>query len=151
MPNRSAKKRVWLIDSSPEQAAHASVLSRLGYTTIRGSTWSSAEVSKLKHSPPSAVVIELSRTPSRGRDIALAIRSHTAMLSVPIVLAGGNDAAVSQVRTLMPDATVSDWEGIEAALTDAIANPPRGASGNPFSPPMPDKNCRRNSESKTAL
>lgn len=127
MPNRSGQNRVWLIDFSPEQAAHAYALEQLRYAVTRGSKWNSAEISELKNSPPSAVIIDLSRTPSKGRDVALAIRSHASMLPVPIVLAAGDEVAVSRFRTLIPDATASDWDSIRTALTNAIANPPRGA------------------------
>ena len=48
-----------------------------------------------------AVVIDLSRLPSQGRDLALAIRERKATRSLPIVFLEGDRAKVERIRTLL--------------------------------------------------
>lgn len=77
-----------------------------------------------KLDPPSAVVIDLSRAPSLGRDIAAGIRSRKATRHIPVIFAGGDPEKVAGIRELLPDAVYTSWEGIRGALRQAIAHPP---------------------------
>jgi hypothetical protein len=78
----------------------------------------------LREDPPDAIVIDLSRVPSQGRDMAVGLRRHGATRNVPLVFAGGDPNKVARVRDLLPDAIYTTWAGIEASLADAIAHPP---------------------------
>ena len=73
---------------------------------------------------PAAVVIDLGRLPSQGRDIAVGLRAHASTRRVPIVFVGGDPVKVAQVRARLPDAVYTAWEEIEGALAQAIAEPP---------------------------
>lgn len=71
-----------------------------------------------------AVVIDLGRLPSHGRDIGLHLRERKATRHVPLLFAGGDPQKVERVRELLPDAAYAPWSDIGSALRDAIANPP---------------------------
>ncbi len=77
----------------------------------------------LRDDPPDAVVVDLSRIPSQGRDVAVGLRVHKATRHVPLVFAGGAPEKVDRVRELLPDAVYTTWEGIDVPLARAIAQP----------------------------
>jgi hypothetical protein len=78
----------------------------------------------LRDNPPEAVVVDLSRIPSQGRDMALGLRLHKATRHVPLVFVGGASKKVDRIRELLPDAVYTTWEEIDASLAQAIAQPP---------------------------
>jgi hypothetical protein len=78
----------------------------------------------LETTAPDAIVIDLSRLPSQGRDFALLIRKRKGTRHFPLIFVGGVPAKVARVRELLPDAIYSSWEQIGNALAEAIANPP---------------------------
>lgn len=83
--------------------------------------------------PPAAVLIDLSRLPSHGREVALALRQTKATARLPIVFVGGEPAKVEATRAKLVDAVFCDWSDCEAALARAIRAPapaplPRDAS-----------------------
>ena len=78
----------------------------------------------LRADPPNAIVVDLSRVPSQGRDMALGLRKHGATRHVPLVFVGGEPDKVARVKDLLPDAAYTMWEEIVAAVNHAIAIPP---------------------------
>ena len=78
----------------------------------------------LREHPPAAVVIDLTRVPSAGRDVALTLRTSKATRRVPVVFVEGDPAKVSGIRKLLPDATYTTWSRIRTDLKRAIASPP---------------------------
>jgi len=83
------------------------------------------ELRQIRSSPPDAVVIDLSRVPSRGREIAYSLRSAKATRPLPIVFVAGEPEKVERTRQLIPDAIYTTWARIKTALPRAIANPPK--------------------------
>ena len=79
---------------------------------------------QLKAKPPDAVVIDLTRLPSHGRDVAMGLRVTKATRHVPIVFVEGAPDKVERVRQLLPDAVYTTWKGIGNSLKRAIAQPP---------------------------
>jgi CheY-like chemotaxis protein len=71
---------------------------------------------KLSDDPPDAVVIDLSRLPSHGREVATSIRMRKSTRSIPLVFVGGETDKVEIVRSLFPDAIYTDWEGLLQTL-----------------------------------
>ena len=69
-----------------------------------------------------AVVIDLGRLPSHGRDIGLYLRERKSTRHVPLLFAGGDSQKVERIRELLPDATYASWSDIDSALKDAISN-----------------------------
>ncbi len=80
---------------------------------------------RLRRDPPAGVVIDLSRLPSQGRDLAVGLRAHGATRRIPIVFVGGDPAKVALIRERLPDAVYTTWEQIEVDLAQAIAAPPQ--------------------------
>jgi hypothetical protein len=78
----------------------------------------------IRSGAPDAVVIDLTRMPSHGREVAVWIRGTKAMRHIPIVFAGGEPEKVAAIRQMIPDATYTEWERIRGALKKALANPP---------------------------
>jgi hypothetical protein len=79
---------------------------------------------ELAANPPAAVVIDLSRLPSHGRDLAVSLRERKGTRGIPLVFVGGEPEKVARLRELLPDATYTTWEEIGEALAAAIAQPP---------------------------
>lgn len=75
--------------------------------------------------PPDAFVIDLSRLPSQGREIAVALRQSPVLRHVPIVFCEGAEEKVSRIQAELPDAVYCREGALRAALKRAIANPPR--------------------------
>ncbi len=79
--------------------------------------------------PPDAIIIDLDRTPSQGRDIAVALKHRIATRSIPLVMAGGDPAKVSKIMILLPNLTYCEWPRIRGAIRsahkqDQTQNPP---------------------------
>jgi len=107
-----------------EGVARAAVLRELGYE-VDARPLSTGEIRTLGQQAGAALVIDLSRLPSQGRDAAVAVRRSRSGRRVPIVFAGGSSEKVARVRETLPDATYTSWDEIGTALADAIAAPPR--------------------------
>ena len=73
---------------------------------------------------PDAVVIDLSRLPSHGRETALHLRLQKTTRHVPIVFVGGEPDKVERLRSVLPDATYTDWPKLKLALRQALKSPP---------------------------
>ena len=78
---------------------------------------------ELKAGSLDAVVIDLSRLPSHGREIARSIRSSKATRHVPLVFVDGAPDRVAATRALLPDATYTTWARLKTALLKAITRP----------------------------
>ncbi len=78
----------------------------------------------LRRDPPDAFVIDLSRIPSQGRDLGVALRAARSTRGVPLVFVGGDPEKVAGVRKLLPDAVYTSWRGIRGAVERAVARPP---------------------------
>src|SRR5580692_6724545 len=79
---------------------------------------------EMRESPPSVVVIDLSRLPMQGRDVGLALRHYKPTRSVPLIFVAGEREKVARVQQSLPDAVYTTWDQIRTALNEAIANPP---------------------------
>ena len=74
--------------------------------------------------PPNAVVIDLGRLPSQGRDVGVTLRISKPTRRIALVFVAGDPAKVSHIRELLPDAVYTTWDEIEHALPQAIDHPP---------------------------
>lgn len=84
------KQRVRLIHwNAGEARQRAEILRAAGYEVFYKMQDGPAFLRDLRESPPTAVVIDLSRLPSHGRDMALGIRGSKATRLVPLVFVGG--------------------------------------------------------------
>ena len=89
---------------------------------------------QIRASVPDAIVIDLSRIPSHGREVAHSVRGRKSTRHVPLVFVDGEPEKVERTKQLLPDATYTTWGRIKTALPKAIARPPAN-------PVIPDHNA----------
>ena len=78
----------WKAEEAEERAA---LLRKAGYQVNREPFEGPASLRVMGDDPPAAVVIDLSRLPSQGRDVALVIRHRKTTRALPLVMAGGKE------------------------------------------------------------
>jgi CheY-like chemotaxis protein len=110
--------------NAAEAKGKASILASAGYE-VDYEQFTSQTLKELKSNPPATVVIDLSRLPSQGRDVAVNIRHAKATRDIPIVFVEGDSQKLAQIKTFIPDAIYTDYNQIHIALKQAIANPPK--------------------------
>jgi hypothetical protein len=123
MPTQRPRVRLvhW---NAAEAGGRAAALRALGYEVDATPPEPRSFLRSLREQRPAAVVIDLERAPSMGRDLAVAVREQKATRHYPLVFAGGDPAKLEKVRGLLPDAAYAAWEAIGPALGAAIAAPP---------------------------
>jgi CheY-like chemotaxis protein len=118
-------QRIQLIHWKEGEAAEkAERLKAFGYEVSHKMDSPPRFLRRLGENPPAAVVVDLSRLPSHGREIALSIRMRKSTRHTPLVFVGGAREKVARVKALLPDAVYTSWEQIAEALQGAIAAPP---------------------------
>jgi CheY-like chemotaxis protein len=117
-------KRVLLFHKEPGEVDQwTRALNKVGYRVELLSV-SPATLSSMKENPPTAVVIDLTRAPSGGRDVGIYLRHYKSTRGVPIVFVGGEPDKVAKIKDHIPDAVYTEWHAVERALEHAIAHPP---------------------------
>ena len=117
--------RIKLIHWKPEEIeGRTAVLKAAGYQVDSNLDAGSKILQQLGNDPPDAVLIDLSRLPSQGRDFALMIRKRKSSRHIPLVFVSGATPKVDGIKKLLPDASYTSWEDIGPTLERAIANPP---------------------------
>ncbi len=120
-----AQQRIRLIHWNADEARdRTTTLHAAGYTVDARWLRDSASLREIGTRPPDAIVIDLTRLPSHGRDVALGFRSYKATRRVPIVFVEGEPEKLAKIRALLPDATFTTWARVRGALQSAIAHPP---------------------------
>ncbi len=116
---------VYLIHWNAEEAEErAERLRAAGYEVACEPFQGASTMRRLREDPPSAVVIDLSRLPSQGRDVALGIRATKSTRHFPIVFVDGDPEKVARFKKHLPDAVYTGWSRIRSGLKRAIAHPP---------------------------
>jgi CheY-like chemotaxis protein len=116
--------RVRLIHSNAVEAEERGDTLRSAGFEVNHDPLTAAGLRALHSDPPDAIVLDLSRAPSQGRDLALSLRMQKATRHVPLVFVGGEQKKVARIMELLPDAAYTTWEAIEEALGQVIARPP---------------------------
>jgi hypothetical protein len=117
-------KRIRLVHwHAAEAEERAGWLRELGYE-VDPEPLSPAGLRALGQDPPAAVVVDLGRLPSQGRDLGLQLRLRVATRHLSLVYVGGKADKVAGVREALPDAAYTTWDGIGPMLEEAIACPP---------------------------
>ena len=86
---------------------------------------------KIRADPPDVYLIDLSRLPSHGREVALWVRARKDTRHVPIVFVDGDPAKVARLKTILPDATYTTWGRLKTAIPRALVRKP----ASPVLPP----------------
>lgn len=122
---KPSQKVIRLVHWNESEAVERSVrLEALGYQVEAALPQGASFVKELEVNPPDAVVIDLERLPSQGRDLGVQMRTRAGSRGIPLVFVGGKIEKVERVRSLLPDAAFTDWEDIASDLPRAIAEPP---------------------------
>jgi hypothetical protein len=108
-----------------EAATYLKLLRIAGYDVEYDHEFRPGMMRLWRESPPEAFVIDLSRLPSQGREIAIALRQSPVMRCIPIVFCEGAEDKVSRIRAELPDAVYCRAGTLRFALKRAIANPPK--------------------------
>ena len=116
--------RIRLIHWNSDEAKQAARMLRSGGYDVEWSEFDRTTLRALSENPPAAIVIDLSRLPSQGRDIAVGLRRRKATRYLPLVFVAGDPMKVNRVREILPDATYTQWDGIDMVLRDAIDHAP---------------------------
>jgi hypothetical protein len=110
--------------NSGEAQARALVLTAAGYRIDASIPAGLKSVRLLGENPPDVVVVDLSRLPSQGRDIALLLRQYKSTRNIPLVFVDGDPIKVERIKKLLPDAVFAGWSNILSSLRSAINRPP---------------------------
>jgi hypothetical protein len=120
---KAIKLRLIHWDSSIAQERAAELI-RAGFQVEADLLKDPADIKELKVNPPDVFLIDLSRQPSHGLEIALYIRLSKPTRNIPIVFIGGEPEKVEKVRSKLPDAVYTVWDSAPEAIRQALDNPP---------------------------
>ncbi|MGB9415285.1 MAG: hypothetical protein WCB58_03145 [Acidobacteriaceae bacterium] len=111
-PSPAKQKMLRLICwNEVDAAARAMILKRAGYRVIADPPENpGGMVRYFRELAPDAVVIDLDRLPSHGRELGLSLRASKSTSHLPLVFAGGVPAKIEIVRTAIPDAIFVPWD-----------------------------------------
>ncbi|MCI0389086.1 MAG: hypothetical protein MOB07_10035 [Acidobacteria bacterium] len=117
-------RRISLIHWKAEEAEEKiAKLRAAGFEVDYGEMNPGALRDRLKN-PPAAFVIDLSRMPTQGRDVAMALRTRKTTRHTPLVFVEGEPEKVERIKNQLPDAVYTSWSRIRSSLKAAIAKPP---------------------------
>jgi hypothetical protein len=109
----------WKAEEAEEQIAK---LRAAGYEVDYGEI-NPAALRVWRDNPPAAFVIDLSRLPLQGRDVAMALRGYKNTRRTPLVFVEGAPEKVERIKVHLPDAVYTNWSRIRGSLKSAIAKP----------------------------
>jgi hypothetical protein len=131
---KRARLPVWLIHwKTAETPERMDRLRAAGFEPLYSSEIVPAMMRALEAAAPAAVVIDLGRLPSHGREVGHALRMRKTTRLIPLVYLGGEPEKVARIRELLPDAFFGDWSAVRDLVLDAV----RSAPANPVRPPDP--------------
>jgi CheY-like chemotaxis protein len=141
--------RIRLMHSRAAEAArYIDALRAAGLKVEYDEKLSLALLKRFRESPPDAFVIDLSRLPSHGREVAITLRQSPRTRQVPIVFCDGDEEKVEKVRAVLPDASYCTLAKLPAAVRKAMANRP----ANPVKPlQMMDRYAGRTAAQKLGV
>lgn len=110
-----------------EAAVYVDLLKAAGYEVHYQEKFAPGLLRSWRDSPPDVFVIDLSRLPSHGREIAAAIRQSRAIRRIPIVFCEGAEEKIEKVRMQLPDAAYCFRTNLIPTLRKALDQPPKEA------------------------
>jgi len=118
---KSVKLILWNATEAQERAL---TLTTAGYSVDALIPLGLKSVRLLNENPPDAIVVDLSRLPSQGRDIGLLLRQYKKTRNIPLVFVDGDPIKVERIKKLLPDAVFARWTNILSSLKSGIDHPP---------------------------
>jgi len=112
----------WNDEELEERAAR---LRKAGAFDVIARPLGKSPIKTLRAELPDVFVIDLSRLPSHGREVGLALRQSKSTRMIPIVFVDGEKSKVERIRQALPDAVYCPWGKIAESIDRAASNPPR--------------------------
>jgi CheY-like chemotaxis protein len=106
--------------NAAEASVTKNVLLKAGFQVDYDTTFTSALMRQWREDPPWAFVIDLSRLPAQGREIAIALRQSQKTRHIPIVFCDGAPEKVKLTHDLLPDATYCSVEELVKTLKNLL-------------------------------
>lgn len=138
--------RLLLVHWNAEEAAErAARLERAGHSVrVLAEQGSPDAYKRALTPPPEAVLIDLARLPSHGREIGGWLRRNKASRALPLVFIAGDPEKTARTQALLPDAIFTDWAHVRGAITRALRAAPvapvvPGAMAGYSGTPLPKK------------
>jgi hypothetical protein len=120
------KKRIILIHWKSEEAQEKiDLLRKNGFEIIFEPFKGPATLRGWRENPPHVFLLDLTRSPSMGRDVAVSLRQYKDTRGISLVFAGGVPEKVEKIKSLLPDAFYGEWDDILSIIKKAIKNPPK--------------------------
>ena len=120
-------KTAYLIHWNAEEAkSRMSLLRHAGFKSTHLLPRGIPSLRVIADKPLSAVIIDLSRLPSQGRDIAMVLRKNGKTRNIPLVFVDGERDKIADIRKHLPDATYASWKTIRSSLKRALHRPNTG-------------------------
>jgi hypothetical protein len=126
MPKMASTKQILRLVCWNEADAerHAAELRREGYRVVAEPLANpGGAVRYFREVDPDAVVIDLDRLPSYGRELGMSLRASKSTCHLPLIFAGGLAAKVDPIRAAIPGAIFAAWEDVLAAVRRAMDQP----------------------------
>jgi hypothetical protein len=120
----AALDTVRLISSHPKVAERAALLGGKGVAVDASPLEKlSSVVGEMARLNPAILVLDLDKTPSRGREIAIALRTSKAARHIPILFVGGLPEKVERIRGEIPDVHFAQWTEAVRAMREMLKQP----------------------------
>src|SRR5262249_44360092 len=117
--------RILLVHWNENEAAERTRrLEEYGHKVRTLFTSDKKHLDQVRNFPPDLLLIDLSRLPSQGRELASYFRRIKSTRHVPILFVDGDADRVQRVRNLMPDAKFAKSGDIKDAIKRAIRKLP---------------------------
>ncbi|MBM3783361.1 MAG: hypothetical protein FJW30_03320 [Acidobacteria bacterium] len=117
----ASRIRLLLRKPDPEKRA---IVEALGYPVDDGPLGSSS-LKEFRENPPAALVIDLSRVPSHGQEVGVALRRSPATRFIPLVFVEGLPEKVERVQSVLPDARYTVYAKLGPVLEDVLRAAPK--------------------------
>ncbi len=111
----------WKQEECEERAGR---LRALGYE-VDSAQLPSSSMKEFRENPPDAVVIDLSRLPSHGKEVGVFLRGSKTTRLIPLVFVEGLAEKVAGVMAALPDARYTTYAKIGPVLEDVLREPLR--------------------------
>lgn len=116
-----AAKRIYLLHWNDEgRVERSNQLQQLGFEVLDALPQGSELLRTIEREQPRAIVIDLSRLPSQGRDMGVAIRKRKGTRTISLIYVGGQSDKVARIREILPDAHYCEWDEIKTSIEAAI-------------------------------
>ena len=133
-------RRVRLVHwKAAEAVPRIESLRKAGYAVEYDEKTDSSQLREWRNAPPDAFVIDLTRLPSQGREVAITLRNYRETRMVPLVFVDGEEAKVERVRQVLPDAAFTNARSLMDTLKRVLRSGVN-AGAEPVRPvPMMDR------------